>query len=191
MKPLVQRLLSSHYSKYSGSRFLIHGSWVLFIVYWLLLLGCQNQPRLKSFNTVITADDSLNIELSKADTINYHSDRLGLDIIYPSYLRHQYLEDDQMEVFLNDDLSLSFMVQNIYTGDDIIRTPGQQLMGMGAELLEAGDDYSIHTGQEGDFEYYAKILDDSTRTVTVILRYLPDRAGAAEGLKQYVHDYQL
>ena len=138
MKPLVQRLLSSHYSKYSGSRFLIHGSWLLFIVYWLLLLGCQ-----------------------------------------------------KMEVFLNDDLSLSFMVQNIYTGDDIIRTPGQQLMGMGAELLEAGDDYSIHTGQEGDFEYYAKILDDSTRTVTVILRYLPDRAGAAEGLKQYVHDYQL
>ena len=157
----------------------------------LLMASCQNKQRLKSFNNVITADDSLNIELSKADTITYHSDRLSLDITYPSYLRHQYLEDDQMEVFLNDDISLSFMVQNLYKGDDIFRTPGQQLMGMGAELLEAGDDYSIHTGQEGDFEYYAKILDDSTRLVTIILRDLPDRSGAAEGLKQYVRNYQL
>ena len=157
----------------------------------LLMASCQNQQRLKSFNNVITADDSLNIELSKADTFVYHSDRLGLDITYPSYLRHQYLEDDQMEVFLNDDISLSFMVQDIYKGDDIYRTPGQQLMGMGAELLEVGDDYSIHTGQEGDFEYYAKILDDSTSIVTIILRYLPDRAGAAEGLKEYVRNYTI
>ena len=167
---------------------IIHFSLFLFA---LLVLGCQNRQQLKSFNNVITADDSLNIALSKSDTITYHSDKLDLDVTYPSYLRHQYLEDDQMEVFLNDDISLSFMVQNIYKGDDIFRTPGQQLMGMGAELLEAGDDYSIHTGQEGDFEYYAKILDDSTRIVTVILRYLPDRSGAAEGLRQYVHDYQL
>jgi hypothetical protein len=157
----------------------------------ILLTGCQNQPKLKSFNNVITADDSLNIELSKADILTYHSDKLGLDITYPSYLRHQFLEDEQMEVFLNDDLSLSFMEQRLYKGDDIFRTPGQQLMGMGAELLEAGDDYSLHTGQDGDFEYYAKVIDDSTRIVTIILRYLPDRAGAAEGLKQYVHNYVL
>ena len=44
------------------------------------LLGCQNQPKLKSFNNVITADDSLNIELSHSDTIFYHSETLGLDI---------------------------------------------------------------------------------------------------------------
>jgi hypothetical protein len=157
----------------------------------LLMASCQNQQRLKSFNNVITADDSLNIELSKADTITYHSDRLSLDITYPSYLRHQYLEDDQMEVFLNDDLSLSFMEQQLFKGDDIFRTPGQQLMGMGAELLEAGDDYSIHTGQDGDFEYYAKVLDDSTRIITVILRYLPNRAEAASDLRKYVHDYRL
>ena len=157
----------------------------------LLALGCQNRQQLKSFNNVITADDSLNIELSKADIITYHSDKLGLDVTYPNYLRHQYIEDNQMEVFFSDEISLSFMVQDIYNGDNVFRTPGQQFMGMGAELLEAGDDYSIHTGQEGDYEYYAKILDDSTRIVTVILRYLPDRSGAAEGLKQYVHDYQL
>ena len=162
-----------------------------FYLFTLLFLGCQNQPKLKSFNNVITADDSLNIELSKADTIYYHSETLGLDITYPSYLRHQFLEDDQMEVFLNDDLSLSFMEQRLFKGDDVFRTPGQQLMGMGAELLEAGDDYSLHTGQDGDFEYYAKVIDDSTRIVTVILRYLPDRAGAAEGLKEYVRNYTL
>ena len=157
----------------------------------ILLLSCQNQPKLKSFNNVITAEDSLNIELSKADILTYHSEKLGIDITYPSYLRHQFLEDEQMEVFWNDDLSLSFIEQQIFKGDDIFRTPGQQLMGMGAELLEAGDDYSLHTGQDGDFEYYAKVIDDSTRIVTVILRYLPDRAGAAEGLKEYVKNYSL
>ena len=184
MKPSVLHLFSSQHSN-------IIGYCLLAIGYCLLFIGCQNQPKLKSFNNVITADDSLNIELSRADTIFYHSETLGLDITYPSSLRHQFLEDDQMEVFLNDDLSLSFMEQQLYKGDDIFRTPGQQLMGMGAELLEAGDDYSLHTGQDGDFEYYAKVIDDSTRIVTVILRYLPDRAGAAEGLKEYVRNYTL
>lgn len=157
----------------------------------LLLSACGGRQQLKSFNNVITADDSLNIELSKSTQIKYHSESLGLDIEYPSYLRHQFLADEQMEVFMNDDLSLSFMEQQMFKGDDIFRTPGQQLMGMGAELLEAGDDYSIHTGQEGDFEYYAKVIDDSTRLVTIILRYLPDRAEAVEYIKEYVHDYSL
>lgn len=157
----------------------------------LLLAACGGRQQLKSFHNVITADDSLNIELSRSTQLKYHSPSLGLDIEYPSYLRHQYLEDEQMEVFLNDDLSLSFMEQQVFKGDDIFRTPGQQLMGMGAELLEVGDDYSIHTGQEGDFEYYAKVIDDSTRLITVILRYLPDRAEAAKPLKDYVHDYKL
>ena len=155
----------------------------------VLLLGCQNQPKLKSFNNVITADDSLNIELSKADILTYHSDKLGLDITYPSYLRHQFLEDDQMEVFLNDDLSLSFMEQRLYKGDDIFRTPGQQLMGMGAELIEADDRYSIHQGTEGELEYYGKVIDDSTRFITVILRYNPKQSEAIEPLRQLVHDY--
>ena len=168
--------------------YLIHFS--LFTI-TLTLIACGNRQQLKSFNNVITADDSLNIELSHSKQMTYHSPTLNLDIEYPSYLRHQYLEDDQMEVFLNDDLSLSFMEQQIFKGDDIFRTPGQQFMGMGAELIESDDDYSIHTGQEGDFEYYAKVIDDSTRLITIILRYLPDRAEAAEPLKQYVHDYTL
>lgn len=157
----------------------------------LLLTACQQKQQLKSFSNTLTADDSLNIALSQSTTLTYHSPTLGFDIVYPSYLQHQQLEDSEMEVFMNNDLSLSVMQQLISQGDDIFRTPGQQLMGLGAELLEAGDDYSIHTGQEGDFEYYAKVVDDSTRLVTVILRYLPNRAEAAEPLKQYVHDFSI
>lgn len=166
-------------------------SLIFYLVSIIPLASCQGRQQLKSFSNVITADDSLSIELSQSDTIRYHSAALDLDIQYPSYLRHLYLEDEQMEVFMNDDLSLSFMEQRPMKGDDLLRSPGQQMMGMGAELLEAGDDYSIHTGQEGDFEYYAKIIDDSTRIVTVILRYLPDRADAAADLRRYVRDYQI
>ena len=137
----------------------------------------------------MTGDDSLAIELGNSDTIQYYSPYLDIDISYPSYLRHQYLIDDQMEVFMTDDVSLSFMVQDLMKGDDIFRTPGQQLMGMGAELVEAGDYYSIHQGTEGELEYYGKVIDDSTRYITVILRYTPNQAEAAEPLRQLVRDY--
>ena len=120
---------------------------ILYLFFLLTILSCGNRQQLKSFNNVITPDDSLNIELSKSTDITYHSDALGFDITYPSYLRHQYLEDDQMEVFMTDDVSMSFMEQRMDGGEDIFRTPGQQMMGMGAELLEAEDNYSIHTGQ--------------------------------------------
>ena len=166
-----------------------YGHAVLAALLLCLIAGCGNRQQLKAFNNVITPDDSLSIALSEASIMNYHSEALGIDIAYPSYLRHQYLEDDQMEVFMTDDVSLSFMVQNIEKGDDIFRTPGQQMMGMGAELIQAEDNYSIHTGQEGDFEYYSKLIDDSTRFVTVILRYDPKHAEAVLPLKQYVHDF--
>ena len=161
---------------------------LLLIISALLLFSCGNRQQLKSFNNVLTGDDSLNIELSKAELVRYHSQALGLDITYPNYLRHQYLEDDQMEVFMTDDVSLSFMVQDMM-GEDLFRTPGQTLMGMGAELLEAGDDYSIHQGHEGDLEYYGKVIDDSTRMVTVILRYGMNHTEAVAPLREYVHDY--
>ena len=161
---------------------------LLLIISALLLLSCGNRQQLKSFNNVLTGDDSLNIELSKAELVRYHSQALGLDITYPNYLRHQYLEDDQMEVFMTDDVSLSFMVQDMMD-EDLFRTPGQTLMGMGAELLEAGDDYSIHQGHEGDLEYYGKVIDDSTRMVTVILRYGMNHTEAVAPLREYVHDY--
>ncbi len=156
----------------------------------LLLVACQSRQT-KSFVNVLDSNDSLNIAMGEYTIVNYHSEQLDIDIEYPSYLRHQYLEDDQMEVFMDDnDVSLSFMVQN-YDNDDLYRTPSQTLMGMGAELLEAGEDYSIHTGQEGELEYYGKVIEDTTRVVTVILRYLPKHAEAVGPLRQYVHDYRV
>ena len=125
-----------------------------------IFLSCGNRQQLKSFNNVMTGDDSLAIELGNSDTIFYHSPDLNIDISYPSYLRHQFLADDQMEVFMTDDVSLSFMVQDLQKGDDIFRTPGQQLMGMGAELIEAD-----------------------------VLRYNPNHSEAAKPLRQLVHDY--
>ena len=154
-----------------------------------IIAACGYRQQLKSFNNIMTGDDSLAIELGNSDTIQYYSPYLDIDISYPSYLRHQYLIDDQMEVFMTDDVSLSFMVQDLQKGDDIFRTPGQQLMGMGAELVEAGDYYSIHQGTEGELEYYGKVIDDSTRYITVILRYTPNQAEAAEPLRQLVRDY--
>lgn len=161
----------------------------LSLLFSVLFIACGNRQQLKSFNNVMTGDDSIAIELGNSDTIHYHSEALGLDISYPSYLRHQYLDDDQMEVFMTDDVSLSFMVQYLDRGEDIFRTPGQQLMGMGAELIEATDDYSIHQGTEGDLEYYGKVIDDSARFITVILRYNPDHAEGVEPLKELVRTY--
>ena len=93
-----------------------------------------------------------------------------------------------MEVFMTDDVSLSFMVKHL--NDEFLRSPGQTMTGMGAELLEAGDDYSIHIGQDGDLEYYGKVIEDSTRFITVILRYDPRHTEAVEPLRQLVHDYK-
>ena len=86
-------------------------------LYLLTLLfitaACGYRQQLKSFSNVMTGDDSLAIELGNSDTILYHSPYLDIDISYPSYLRHQFLADDQMEVFMTDDVSLSFMVQQL------------------------------------------------------------------------------
>ncbi len=153
----------------------------------LCLVACrQQQP--KAYVMELDSNDSLTIALGDSKMTNYHSDKLDIDITYPSYLRHQYLEEDQMEVFMTDDVSLSFLVKHL--NDDLRRSPGQDMMGMGAELLDAGDDYSIHTGQDGDLEYYAKVIDDSLRFITVILRYDPKHADAVEPLKELVRDYK-
>ncbi len=154
----------------------------------MLLAACgQRGQQLKSFNNELTGNDSLSIELGNSKLKQYHSEALNLDITYPDYLRHQYLAEKQMEVFMTDDVSLSFMVQNF--NEEIYRTPGQSLMAMGAELLEAGDNYSLHQGHEDDLEYYSKVIDDSTRMITIILRYGMNHTEAVEPLRQYVHDY--
>ena len=153
----------------------------------MTLTACKQQAS-KAYITNLDSNDSLSIALGNSKMTNYHSERLGLDIAYPSFLRHQYLEEDQMEVFMTDDVSLSFMVKHL--NDEFLRSPGQTMTGLGAELLEAGDDYSIHIGQDGDLEYYGKVIEDSTRFITVILRYDPRHTEAVEPLRQLVHDYK-
>ena len=156
-------------------------------LFLMALAACKQQPS-KAYVTNLDSNDSLSIELGNSKMINYHSERLGIDISYPSFLRHQYLEEDQMEVFMTDDVSLSFMVKHL--NDEFLHSPGQTMTGMGAELLEAGDDYSIHIGQDGDLEYYGKVIEDSTRFITVILRYDPRHTEAVEPLRQLVRDYK-
>ena len=163
---------------------------VYLFTFLLIMSGCHRQQP-KSFVNVLDSNDSLNIAMGDYTTVSYHSQPLDLDIQYPSYLRHEYVEDHQMEVFKGDNnLSMSFMVQDLEK-TVVYRVPSQAMMGMGAELVEAGDGYSIHTGQDGKMEYYGKVIDDLTRTVTVMLRYLPKHAEAAAPLRQYVHDYQI
>ena len=119
--------------------------------------------------------------------LKYHSDRLGFDINYPSFLYRQELSDDAglQEVFMMDDISVSFMVDSLH---NMYRTSGQTLMAMGADLVDVGDDYSIHEGQDEKWEYYSKVINsDSLRQVTVILRYDPDHAEAMEPLSNPHH----
>jgi hypothetical protein len=159
-----------------------------FLLAFLLIVATAcKQQQAKAYVSELDSNDSLSIEMGASQMTSYHSERLGIDITYPSFLRHQYLEEDQMEVFMTDDVSLSFMVEHF--DNEFLRSPGQTMMGMGAELLEAGDNYSIHTGQDGDLEYYGKVIEDSTRFVTVILRYDPRHTEAVEPLRQLVRDF--
>ena len=121
----------------------------------LLFLSSCRQQAAKAYVTELDSNDSLSILMGNSEMTRYHSDKLDIDITYPSFLRHQYLEEDQMEVFMDEDVSLSYMVEHL--DDNLHRSPGQTMMGMGAELLEAGDNYSIHTGQDDDLEYYGKV----------------------------------
>ena len=85
-----------------------------------------------------------------------------------------------------DDVSLSVMVDSL---NGMMRSPGQQMMGMGADLVEVGDDYSIHKGQDDKWEYYGKVIEsDSLRLITVMLRYYPEHADAVVMLKEWVKD---
>ena len=155
----------------------------------LLLLSCSGQQQPKSFNNEIDGNDSVAMMLGDGTMEIYHSETLGLDIPHPSALVHQEFDDSLQEVFIGGDVSISVIAQ-YFNDADIFRSAGQQMQGMGAELLEAEDDYSIHTGQEGDFEYYAKVVEDSARLVTIILRYYPDHAEGVEPLKQLVRDFK-
>ena len=163
---------------------------VLAVVVIVVMGGCSSrQP--KAYVSELTSADSVSIKMGNYTLLKYHSDRLGMNINYPSYLVHQDLPDEvgMQELFMMDDVSISVMVDSL---SGMMRSSGQRMMGMGAELLEVGDDYSIHLGQDEKWEYYGKVIDsDSMRQVTVILRYYPEHEDAVIELKEWVKDFSI
>lgn len=158
----------------------------------LLLSGCfESQKQPKAYVIELTSGDSVAIRMGDYTLTKYHSDKLSIDINYPSYLVRQDLskEDGMQEVFMMDDVSISVMVDSL---NSMMRSPGQQMMAMGADMVDIGDDYSIHTGQDDKWEYYGKVIEsDSLRLITVMLRYYPEHADAVEELKEWVKGFSL
>ena len=163
---------------------------VLAVVAIVVMGGCSSRHP-KAYVSELTSADSVSIKMGNYTLLKYHSDRLGMNINYPSYLVHQDLPDEvgMQELFMMDDVSISVMVDSL---SGMMRSSGQRMMGMGAELLEVGDDYSIHLGQDEKWEYYGKVIDsDSLRQVTVILRYYPEHEDAVIELKDWVKNFSI
>ena len=111
------------------------------ILLLILLASCGNTQQPKAYTSVLTSDDSLTIRMGQWDLTRYHSDKLGMDINYPSFLYHQELPSEtSQEMFVAEDVSISVIVDSL-TG--MSYSAGQQLMGMGADLVDVGDNYSI------------------------------------------------
>ena len=159
------------------------------IVASVMLCGCNSRPQPNGYVSELTSADSLSIKMGQFTLLKYHSDRLGFNINYPSYLVHQDLPDEvgMQEIFMMDDVSISVLVDSLA---GMMRSSGQRMMGMGAELLEVGDDYTILEGQDDKWEYYGKVIDsDSLRQVTIMLRYYPEHADAVIELKDWVRNF--
>jgi len=156
----------------------------------VLLGSCGGQQQPKAYVTELTSSDSMVIKMGQWTLMRYHSQRLGFDINYPSFLVHQSLPDEvgAQEIFMMDDISISVMSENI---DSMLRSPGQMMMGMGADLTEVTDRYSIQEGVDDNWEYYGKVIDDSARLITVMLRYSPDHTEAVESLKEWVKAFDV
>ena len=159
------------------------------IVASVMLCGCKSRPQPNGYVSELTSADSLSIKMGQFTLLKYHSNRLGFNINYPSYLVHQDLPDEvgMQEIFMMDDVSISVLVDSLA---GMMRSSGQRMMGMGAELLEVGDDYTILEGQDDKWEYYGKVIDsDSLRQVTIMLRYYPEHADAVVELKDWVRNF--
>ena len=154
----------------------------------LLVVACGGQQQPKAYVSELTSDDSLTIRMGQWDLTRYHSDKLGMDINYPSFLYHQEMPSEtSQELFVADDVSISVIVDSL-TGMNY--SAGQQMMGMGADLVDVGDDYSILAGMEEKWEYYSKVIDvDSTRVVTIMLRYYPEHGEAVEPIREWVNNF--
>ena len=156
----------------------------------LLMAACSGGQQPRSYVAELTSDDSMTIRLGQWDLTRYHSDKLGLDINYPSFLYHQDLpEEPGQELFMYEDISISVVVDSL---KGMTRSASQQMMNMGADLVESGDDYSIQEGSEQDWDYYGKVMDDDTlRVVTIMLRYAPHHSEAVAPLRDWVRDFKL
>lgn len=156
----------------------------------ILLGACSGARQPRSYVAELSSDDSMTIRLGQWELTRYHSDKLGLDINYPSFLYRQDLpEEPGQELFMYEDISISVVVDSL---KGMTYSAGQQMMGMGADLVESGDDYSIQEGSDQDWDYYGKVIDDDTvRLVTVMLRYAPDHSEAVEPLREWVKNYSL
>ena len=164
---------------------------ILAVVAIVMLWGCNSRPQANGYVSELTSADSLSIKMGQFTLLKYHSDRLGFNINYPSYLVHQDLPDEvgMQELFMMDDVSISVLVDS-FAG--MMRSSGQRMMGMGAELLEVGDDYTILEGQDDKWEYYGKVIDsDSLRQITIILRYYPEHEDAVIELKDWVRNFSI
>ena len=153
-----------------------------------LLASCGNSPQPKAFTSELTSDDSLTIRMGMWGLTRFHSDKLGMDINYPSFLYHQEMPSEtSQELFVAEDVSISIIVDSL-TGMNY--SAGQQMMGMGADLVDVGDNYSILMGAEDKWDYYGKVIDvDSTRVVTVMLRYYPEHSEAVEPIREWVNNF--
>ena len=156
----------------------------------LLMTACSGGQQPRSYVAELTSDDSMTIRLGQWDLTRFHSDKLGLDINYPSFLYHQDLpEEPGQELFMYEDISISVVVDSL---KGMTRSASQQMMNMGADLVESGDDYSIQEGSEQDWDYYGKVMDDDTlRIVTIMLRYAPHHSEAVAPLRDWVKDFSL
>ena len=154
-----------------------------------MLGGCNSHQQPHAYVSELSSADSLSIKMGQYTLLKYYSDRLGLNINYPSYLIHQELPDEvgMQEIFMMDDVSISVLVDSL---SGMMRSSGQRMMGMGADLLEVGDDYTILEGEDDKWEYYGKVIDsDSLRQVTIMLRYYPEHSDAVIDLKEWVRNF--
>jgi hypothetical protein len=162
---------------------------MLFVLSFVTVSCSQQQP--KSFYNVLTEEDSIAIRMDTSRMVTFNSRRLQMRITHPSFLHRQQVPAGEMfELFMFNDISLVIRKDTIGSDlDNIVRSPGQQFMGMGAELVAATDRYSIHTGNEDGLDYYAKVIDDSTRIVTLTLRYDPSHEYDVQSLRQWIEAY--
>ena len=97
-----------------------------------LMASCGGQQQPRAYVAELTSDDSMTIRMGQWNLMRYHSERLGFDINYPSFLVHQQLPDEvgAQEIFMVDDISISIMSESV---DSLLRSPVYMVAQVGEE----------------------------------------------------------